>query len=124
MVRSIKGTPELHGAIDSDKQGTAHAYSPVVDLAASPNLGAKMILYVLDGLYYARRHMPCPLHFRNPAFNSRVAPYENAGWPASILASQDGVALDAVGLDILYSQTRNNLDENHHPRILLFKERR
>jgi hypothetical protein len=48
-----------------------------------------------------------------------VAPYENPDWPASILASQDGVALDSVGLDILYSQTKNNEDENHHPRILI-----
>ena len=33
---SIKGTPELHGAINTNRQGTAHAYSPIVDLAASP----------------------------------------------------------------------------------------
>jgi hypothetical protein len=41
---SIKGTPELHGAINTNRQGTPHAYSPIVDLAASPNLGAKTIL--------------------------------------------------------------------------------
>ncbi len=116
---SIKGTPELHEAINTDQQGTPHAYSPIVDLAASPNLGAKTILYVLDGLYCARRHQSYPLHFPNPPFNNRVAPYENPDWPASILASQDGVALDSVGLDILYAQTKNNEDENHHPRILI-----
>jgi hypothetical protein len=116
---SIKGTPELHEAINTDRQGTPHAYSPIVDLAASPNLGAKTILYVLDGLYCARRHQSFPLHFPNPPFNNRVAPYENPDWPASILTSQDGVALDSVGLDILYSQTKNNEDENHHPRILI-----
>jgi hypothetical protein len=31
----------------------------------------------------------------------------------------DGVALDSVGLDILYSQSRNNEDENGHPRIAI-----
>jgi uncharacterized protein (DUF362 family) len=118
---SIKGTPELHSIINTDQDGRPNAYSPIVDLAASPNLGAKTILYVLDGLYCARRHQSYPLHFPNPPFNNRVAPYENSEWPSSILASQDGVALDSVGLDILYSQTKNNNDplNGNHPRILI-----
>ena len=118
---SIKGTPELHAAINTNQEATKNAYSPIVDLAACPNLGAKTVLYVLDGLYCARRHQSFPLHFPNPPFNNRVAPYENTDWPASILASQDGVALDSVGLDILYSQTKNNNDpqNGNHPRILI-----
>lgn len=116
---SIKGTPELHDAINTNQHGTPHAYSPIVDLAASPNLGAKTILYVLDGLYCARRHQSYPLHFPNAPFNNRVEPYANPEWPSSILASLDGVALDSVGLDILLSQTRNNLDGNNHPRIMI-----
>ena len=116
---SIKGTPELHGAINTNRQGTPHAYSPIVDLAASPDLGAKTILFVLDGLYCARRHQSYPLHFPNPPFNNRVTPYENPQWPSSLLASMDGVALDSVGLDILYSQTKNNEDEHGHPRIMI-----
>jgi hypothetical protein len=116
---SIKGTPELHEAINTFQKGTPHAYSPIVDLAASPNLGAKTILYVLDGLYCGRRHQSYPLHFPNPPFNNRVEPYTNTDWPSSILASLDGVALDSVGLDILNSQTKNNEDANHHPRIMI-----
>jgi hypothetical protein len=118
---SIKGTPELHDAINTNQHGTKNAYSPIVDLAASPNLGAKTILYVLDGLYCARRHQSFPLHFPNPPFNNRVSPYQNPDWPASVLASLDGVALDSVGLDILYSQSRNNNDPNdqNRPRILI-----
>lgn len=85
----------------------------MVDLAASPNLGAKTILYVLDGLYCGRKWRSYPLHFPNPPFNNRVEPYENPDWPASVLASLDGVALDSVGLDILYAQTKNNVDANH-----------
>lgn len=110
---SIKGTPELHGAINTDAGGTASAYSPLVDLAASPNLGAKTILYVLDGLYCGRKWRSYPLHFPNPPFNNRVVPYENPDWPASVLASLDGVALDSVGLDILYAQSKNNIDAAH-----------
>jgi uncharacterized protein (DUF362 family) len=116
---SIKGPSELHEDINTNQKGTPHAYSPIVDLAASPNLGAKTILYLLDGLYCARRHQSYPLHFPNPPFNNRVEPYANTDWPSSILASLDGVAIDSVGLDILYSQTKNNEDENHHPRILI-----
>ncbi len=116
---SIKGTPELHSAINTNQQGTPHAYSPIVDLSASPNLGAKTILYVLDGLYCARRHQSYPLHFPNAPFNNRVEPYANPDWPSTLLASLDGVALDSVGLDILLSQTKNNLDANNHPRIMI-----
>ena len=116
---SIKGTPELHEAINTNQKGTPHAYSPIVDLSASPNLGAKTILYLLDGLYCARRHQSFPLHFPNPPFNNRVSPYENPEWPSSLLGALDGVALDSVGLDVLYSQSKNNLDENQHPRILI-----
>jgi len=115
----IKGTPELHAAINTNQEAVKDAYSPIVDLAASPNLGAKTILYMLDGLYCARRHQSYPLHFPNPPFNNRVEPYANTDWPSSILASLDGVALDSVGLDILYSQTKNNEDHNHHSRILI-----
>ena len=116
---SIKGTWELHDAINTNQHGTPHAYSPIVDLSASPNLGAKTILYLLDGLYCARRHQSYPLHFPNAPFNNPVEPYANPQWPSSILASLDGVALDSVGLDILLSQTKNNLDANNHPRIMI-----
>jgi uncharacterized protein (DUF362 family) len=116
---SIKGPGELHAIINTNQGGTPHAYSPIVDLSASPNLGAKTILYVLDGLYCARRHMSYPLHFPNAPFHNRTEPYANTEWPSSILASLDGVALDSVGLDILYSQTKNNVDENGHPRIMI-----
>src|SRR5208337_2482937 len=50
---------------------------------------------------------------------NRVEPYENPDWPASILASLDGVALDSVGLDLLLAQAKNNTDSHGHPRILI-----
>jgi hypothetical protein len=118
---SIKGTPELHAAINTVRDGTPHAYSPMVDLAAAPHLGAKTMLYLLDGLYGGRKWRSYPLHFPNPPFNNRVAPYENPDWPACVLGSFDGVALDSVGLDILYSQTKNNNEpaNQNRPRILI-----
>jgi hypothetical protein len=116
---SIKGTPELHAAINTDQEGVKNAYSPIVDLAASPNLGAKTILFVLDGLYCGRKWQSYPQHFPNFPFNNRAVPYESPEWPSSVLASMDGVALDSVGLDLLFAQTRNNNDELGRPRILI-----
>jgi hypothetical protein len=116
---SIQAPWELHAAINTNQEAVKNAYSPLVDLAASRNLGAKTILFVLDGLYCGRKWRTYPLHFPNPPFNNAVEPYENTSWPASILASMDGVALDCVGLDIYHSQTKNNNDSSGHSRILL-----
>lgn len=118
---SIKGTPELHAILNTKKLGTRNAYSPLVDLAASPNLGGKTILYLLDGLYCGRKWRSYPLHFPNPPFNNKVEPYENPEWPACVLASFDGVAIQSVGLDIMYAQSKNNLEEAYHnvPRIIV-----
>ena len=119
---SIKGTPELHAAINTAEEASANkVYSPIVDLAASPNLGAKTILYLLDGLYCGRKWRTYPIHFPNPPFNNPVEPYENPNWPSSLLASFDGVALDSVGLDLLLAQTKNNDDAEGRPRILIRK---
>ncbi len=117
---SIKGTWELHAAINTSQEAAVkNVYSPLVDLAASPNLGAKTILFVLDGLYSGRKWRTYPMHFPNPPFNNPVEPYENPHWPSSVLASLDGVALDSVGLDLLLAQTKNNDDADGHPRILI-----
>ncbi|HEY5570098.1 MAG TPA: hypothetical protein VIK42_01345 [Bacteroidales bacterium] len=118
---SIKGTPELHPILNTKQEGKKNAYSPLVDLAASPNLGGKTILYMLDGLYCGRKWRSYPLHFPNPPFNNKVVPYENPEWPACILASLDGVAIQSVGLDIMYAQSKNNTEPTYHnvPRILV-----
>jgi uncharacterized protein (DUF362 family) len=105
---SIQGTPELHAPINTMQDGKPGAYSPIVDLAASPNLGAKTVLYMLDGLYAGRRWKSYPIHLPNPPFNNKVEPYANTDWPACVLASLDGVALDSVGLDLMNSQSKNN----------------
>jgi len=118
---SIKGTSELHSILNTKKEGKKNAYSPLVDLAASPNLGGKTILYVLDGLYCGRKWRSYPLHFPNPPFNNKVVPYENPEWPACVLASFDCVAIQSVGLDIMYAQSKNNNESTYHnvPRILV-----
>jgi len=113
---SIQGPSDLHGVINTNREGTKDSYSPIVDLEASPNLGTKTILYILDGLYCARKHSSYALHFPNAPFFNKTYPYENPEWPSCILGSLDGVALDSVGLDILFSQTKNNPDKDNYNR--------
>lgn len=113
---SIEGPSDLHGVMNTNREAKPHAYSPLVDLQASPNLGQKTILFMLDGLYSAHKHSSYAVHFPNAPFFNKNHPYENPEWPSCILASLDGVALDSVGLDILYSQTKNNIDPNNQNR--------
>jgi hypothetical protein len=72
------------------------AYSPLVDLIGHRHLGGKTMLYMLDGLYTAEQ---------NEGNVFRFATFGDA-WASSMLMSQDPLALDSVGLDILSSETR------------------
>lgn len=120
---TIQQPDELHAIINTNKEGVAKAFSPMIDMAASSELGAKSILYILEGLYCARKHNSNPVHFPNAPFNNKVYPYANPEWPSSILGSLDMVALDSVGLDILYSQSQNNKDpENDNRPSILIRE--
>jgi hypothetical protein len=113
---SVEGTSEMHN--DVSPQGVH--YDPRVDLAAAPKLGAKTILFLHDALYGGRKYCSFPIHLPNPLFNNPVSVYENPNWPSSLLASLDGVAIDSVGLDILYSNSKNNIDPSTGvPRILI-----
>jgi uncharacterized protein (DUF362 family) len=72
------------------------SYSPLVDLTGHPHLGGKTMLYLLDGLYTAEHN------------EANVIRWSSFGdqWGASLLISQDPVAIDSVGLDILRSEPR------------------
>jgi hypothetical protein len=71
-------------------------YNALVDLMGHRHLGGKTVLFVLDGLYAAEWQ------------NGRVFRFQSMGdaWTSSILVSQDPVALDSVGLDILKAEPR------------------
>ncbi len=71
-------------------------YNNLVDLIGHEHLGGKTILYMIDGMYTA-------------LFNEgQVFRFESLGndWASSILVSQDPVAIDSIGLDILRSEPR------------------
>ena len=63
------------------------------------HLGGKTMLYILDGLYTAESNEGNV--YRWASFNDQ--------WAASMLVSQDPVAIDSVGLDILRGEPRATL---------------
>lgn len=90
----------LHDAQIWNDKGMGH-YRNLVDLMGHPQIGGKTVLFLVDGLYttkHCRNNVwpNAPEKFPNPPFNN--------DWPSSVLASQDPVAIDSVGFDILYAQ--------------------
>ncbi len=74
-------------------------YTPLVDLTAHDHIGAKTLLFMLDGLYPAK-HQSVGLDMDSKWQSS---PFNN-DWCSSLLVSQDPVALDSVGVDILRNE--------------------
>jgi hypothetical protein len=72
------------------------SYNALVDLMGHRHLGGKTMLYLLDGIYTAAHN------------EGNVYRWQSFGdqWAASLLMSQDPVALDSVGLDILRNEPR------------------
>jgi len=72
-------------------------YRPLVDLMGHKQFGGKTLLYLIDGLY-AGKHAKerAPRKWNSPPFNG--------DWSSSLFASQDPVAIDAVGFDFLWTE--------------------
>ena len=89
-----KGYYDMHKNFDK----VSGKYRTLVDLMGHAQTGGKTMLYLLDGLYggihYAEQ---VPRKFQSEPFND--------DWTSSLLASQDPVAIDSVGLDILQAET-------------------
>jgi len=80
-----------HNNFDPDANGNPR-YMTFTDWMAHGDMGEKTLLWMLDAIY------PTEGLAGVPADRWNMAPF-NGHWPASILASQDGVAVDSVGLD-------------------------
>ena len=66
------------------------------------HLGGKTLLYVIDGLYPGKHSVErVPRKWELPPFLGR--------WASSLLASQDPVAIDSVGLDFLRAEWDDHL---------------
>jgi hypothetical protein len=89
------------------------SYNALVDLMGHRHLGGKTMLYMLDGLYSAEHNEGNVLRWAS--FGDQ--------WAASLLMSQDPVAIDSVGLDLLAGepravQVRGNADNYLHEAAL------
>ncbi len=80
--------------------GEMGAYSPIVDLIANPHLGGKTVLYLLDAVICAPSE-GAPVTKENATWQQ--APF-SGGFTSSVLLSQDPLAIDSVGADLLTNE--------------------
>jgi sugar lactone lactonase YvrE len=73
-----------------------NACNPLVELMGHEHLGGKTMLFMIDGLYGG-------VGWEGLQQKWSMDPF-NGNWPASIFFSQDGVAIDSVGLDFLAAE--------------------
>ncbi len=74
-------------------------YNTLVDLMGHKDLGGKTLLFIVDALYASvNQHAQID---KNSKW--QMSPF-NGDWPSSIFVSQDGVAIESVGLDFLRSE--------------------
>ena len=97
---SIPSPTNLH-ASGADRTRASGVYDCKVDLMGCKNLGAKTLLFMIDGLYGA-------LHEGNSLASNQplnwVSHPFRGGFSSSLFVSQDGVAIDSVAVDFLRSE--------------------
>ena len=86
-----------HNNVSQDKRHGKPGYKTFVDWMAHKNMGQKALLFIIDGTYGSRDVNGAP----NPKWQKE--PF-NGDWACSLIVSQDEVACDAVGMDILIGE--------------------
>lgn len=83
-----------HNNFSPDKRHGKPGYKTFVDFVAHKDLGQKTLLFLIDGTYGSRDVNGAP------APKWQKEPFNNA-WCCSLIVSQDGLACDAVAMDLL-----------------------
>jgi sugar lactone lactonase YvrE len=102
----------LHGglvkAYNDPLRNNYGMYRVQVDLMGHELLGKKNLIYLLDALYCAEIEINKPCKFLKSPWNN--------DWTSSIFISQDPVAIESVGFDVLYYELdgTNGLDAFPH----------
>ena len=86
----------MHKDLPYKTPGMGH-YRPIVDIMGHKHIGGKTLLCLIDGLYAGKHAKE-----RSPR-KWNTAPF-NGDWTSSIFASQDPVAIDSVGFDLLWNE--------------------
>jgi hypothetical protein len=94
-----------HNNFDSPSNGTPK-YMTFTDFLGHKDLGEKTVLYMIDALYAN------DVVAGAPHLKWKTSPFNN-DWPSSIFVSQDGVAIDSVGIDFLKTEFTNLADMNY-----------
>jgi len=94
-----------HNNFDQNRKGNAQ-YMTFVDFMGHQLTGEKTLLYMIDGLYGSEKVNG------KPSGKWKLSPF-NGSWPNSLFASQDPIAIDAVGLDFLSSEWPAMVDINY-----------
>lgn len=86
-----------HDNFSPDKKHGRPGYKTFVDFIGHKDLGGKCLLFLIDGTYGSRdvNGAPAP-KWQHPPFDD--------DWCCSLLVSQDPLACDAVGLDMLVGE--------------------
>ena len=86
-----------HSNISQDKRHGKPGYKTFVDWMSHRHMGQKALLLLIDGTYGSRdvNGAPAPKWQKEPF---------NGDWACSLIVSQDEVACDAVGMDILINE--------------------
>lgn len=85
-----------HNNFNPERSGKPQ-YLTFVDFMAHRELGGKTMLYLIDGTYGSK------LVNGSPGPKWQMAPFRN-NWGCSLFTSQDPVAIDAVGLDLIRTE--------------------
>ena len=86
-----------HNGFNQDKRHGKPGYKTFVDWLAHKHLGQKVLLSIIDGTYGSR-------HVNGKPFPKWQKEPFNNDWCCSIIVSQDEVACDAVGMDLIISE--------------------
>ena len=86
-----------HNNVSQDKRHGKPGYKTFVDWMAHKDMGQKALLFLIDGTYGSRdvNGAPNPKWMKEPFCGD---------WACSIIVSQDEVACDAVGMDIIINE--------------------
>ena len=100
-----------HDNFNQDRKGNP-VYLTFVDYMGHKYLGEKTMIYFIDGLYGSMNVAG------KPSGKWNMSPFNN-DWPCSLFASQDPVAIDAVGVDFISSEWPNVVDIDYADMYLL-----
>ncbi len=86
-----------HNNVSQDKRNGKPGYKTFVDWMTHKHMGQKALLFLIDGTYGSRdvNGAPNPKWMKEPFCGQ---------WACSMIASQDEVACDAVGMDIIINE--------------------